>query len=40
MLHFKFPFRTGSKRTIQKAVEARGDLMDNKIPDKIARTAS
>ena len=40
MLHFKFPLRPGSKRTIQKTVEARGDLMDNKIADKIARTAS
>ena len=40
MLHFKFPLKTGSKRAIQKTVEARGDLMDNKIADKIARTTS
>ena len=40
MLHFKFPLRPGSKRTIRKTVEARGDLMDNKITDKIARTGS
>ena len=32
-------FKTSSKRVIQKAVEATGDLIGNKIVDKITRSS-
>ena len=32
-------FKTPSRRTIQKAAEATGDLIDNKVPHKITKVS-